>query len=54
MFITNDDKLLSPMIDGLVCVVTSIDRLVYERYFVPSIFFASHNNYDESDIFDLK
>ena len=44
----------SPMIDGLVCVVTSIDRLIYERYFVQSIFFASHNNYDESDIFDLK
>jgi len=42
------------MIDGLVCAVTSIDRLIYEWYFVQSIVFATHNNYDESDIFDLK
>ena len=42
------------MIDGLVCLVTSIDRLIYERNFVRSIFFAVHNSYDESDIFDLK
>ena len=42
------------MIDGLVCVVTSIDRLIYEQYFVRLIFFAAHNSYDESDIFDLK
>ena len=42
------------MIDCLVRVVTSIDRLIYGRYFVRSIFFAAHNSYDESDIFDLK
>jgi len=41
------------MIDCLVRVVTSIDRLIYGRYFVRSIFFAAHNSYDESDIFDL-